>query len=346
MDQLQKSFDKVVKEAFEAASSEEELEALASELPKHLGELLDRLPYELIAKIKETVKEGLAERRALHSQFVERNYSRWQEAFDLLELLIEVAVEAGESFNKRIRPQAVEEGDVTFDTVVRLHAKGCLIGKEILALLFNGYADGAHARWRALHEISVTAMFLSHHGADATERYLIHEFVEAYKAAEQLNKYQSRINAKGFSQQELDDFKKDYERVIERYGRGFRNPYGWAEPFLPKGKPTFLSLEEAVGLDHWRPYYKWASQNVHANIKAIRNSLGLSECREDVLQAGPSNSGMVDPAHSTAISISQLTSTLLCTSPNLDDLVAVKVIMSLADETGEVLVRCSGGKPI
>lgn len=341
MDILQKSFDKAVQELAESANSEEELEKLANSVPERIMEVIERLPQEILASIKKIAEDGLAERRAIHAGFVERNCVRWKEGFDLLELLIEVAVETGESFNKRVRPEAVLKGDITFDVVVRLHAKGCLTCKEILALLMNGYADGAHARWRALHEISVTAMFLAKNGTAATQRYLDHEFVEAYKGASQLNKYEPRINEAGFSKAELEEFKKDYDTVIDSYGKEFGKPYGWAQPFLPKGNQTFFSLEEAVGLDHWRPYYKWASQNIHANVKTIRHSLGLSESSEDILQAGPSNSGMIDPAHSTAISISQLTCTLLCMSPNLDDLVAVKMLLSLSDETGEALVQCN-----
>jgi hypothetical protein len=105
-------------------------------------------------------------------------------------------------------------------------------------------------------------------------------------------------------------------------------------------RATFAALEEAVNLDHWRPYYKWASQNVHANVKAIKNSLGLCEAVDDVLQVGPSNSGMTDPAHSTAISLSQLTCTLLFSATNIDGIVITKILLSLSDEIGGELVSC------
>ncbi len=254
---------------------------------------------------------------------------------------IEIAIEAGESFNDRVRPQAALNGDLLFDLLVRLHAKGCLISKEILSLLKNGYADGAHARWRALHELSVTARFLAVHGKGAAQRYIDHEFVEAYKGALQLNKYKSRLNVSGFSIEELGQFKSKYDAAIECYGKDFGKPYGWAATFLRTGNQTFFDLEEAVGLDHWRPYYKWASQNIHANVKAIRNSLGLSEAVRDMLQVGPSNSGMTDPAHSTSISLSQLTCTLLFSVPNLDGIVLTKILLLLSDEIGDAFVKCN-----
>lgn len=340
MDILQKAFDEAVQELARSATSEEELDALSGAIPDQLKDLLGHLPDQILSEIQEKAREGLEERRSTHAAFVSRNISRWQKGFDQLELLIEIAVEAGGSFNERLRPDAAERGDILFDVVVRLHAKGCLIGKEILTLLKNGFADGGHARWRALHELSVTAMFLAKYGAAAALSYSDFEFVEAYKGAAQLNHYEYRINASGFSDEEMSELKSQYDAVIAKHGAHFKKPYGWAAEFLPKGKPTFFALEEDVGLDHWRPYYKWASQNIHADIKTIRNSLGRSETTEDILQVGPSNSGMTHPAHSAAISLLQLTCTTLFLSPNLDDLVAAKVLTTLSDQIGESFIAC------
>lgn len=339
MDILQKTFDEAVEELASSTASEEELERLADALPEQIEELLEHLPNQILSTIQEKAHEGLEERRADHAAFVERNISRWQKGFDLLELLIEIAIEAGGSFNSRLRPEAAKNGDLLFDVVVRLHAKGCLISKEILALLKNGFADGAYARWRALHELSVTSMFLAKHGVDAVRSYTDFEFVEAYKGASQLNRYESRINATGFTEDAINNFKSQYDAVIAKHGSEFAKQYGWARKFLPKERPTFFALEKDVGLDHWRPYYKWASQNIHADVMAIRYSLGLCEATEDILQVGPSDSGMTDPAHSTAISLSQLTCTTLFLSPNLDDVVAAKMLSTLSDEVGKAFIE-------
>ena len=87
---------------------------------------------EMLSSIRVQAKKGLAERRRLCAKFVKRNFKRWQEAFDLFELHIELATEAGELFNDRLRPEASESEDILFDVLVRLHAKGCLVSKEIL----------------------------------------------------------------------------------------------------------------------------------------------------------------------------------------------------------------------
>ena len=173
MDLLQKIFNETIRVQLESATSDMELEKISDAVPGQIESLIGELPNNILSTIKTKAENGLAERRVLHVEFIERNVCRWKEGFDLLELQIEIAIEAGESFNDRLRPQAALDGDLLFDLLVRLHAKGCLISIEILMLLKNGYADGAHARWRALHELSVTARFLTTHGKDAAQRYVV-----------------------------------------------------------------------------------------------------------------------------------------------------------------------------
>lgn len=341
---LQQAFDDALKELAASAKTEDELEALVDSSPKKLEELLAQLPNPILDSIKKTAYEvGLYDRRQQHNEFVERNVERWEHGFNVLELLIEVCIEAGSLLNDRLRPNAVATQDILFDALTRLHAKGCLIAKEIVCLLKNGFADGAHARWRALHEITVTVIFLSRHGSDTAERYLFHEIVDSYKGACQHNKYRDRIHASSPSNEDLSDLKAKYEEVISRYGSDFSYPYGWAGFVLGKKKVNFSDLEEAVALDHWRPYYKWASQNIHASAKTIKFSLALVDSKDDILLVGPSSSGMVDPAHSAAISLAQSTVALLTQSPNLDSAVMMKIILSLSDEVGAVFLSCSKG---
>ena len=93
-----------------------------------------------------------------------------------------------------------------------------------------------------------------------------------------------------------------------------------------------------------RPYYKWASQNVHAGAKGISNRIGLCEATEDLLLVGQSNSGMTDPAHSSAISLTQVTTVLLNIKPNIDRLVILNILLKMEDEIGEIFLSCDTGK--
>ncbi|WP_217430933.1 DUF5677 domain-containing protein [Sphingomonas bacterium] len=52
------------------------------------------------------------------------------------------------------------------DTMLHLHARACQVVFEIITLMENGLADGAMARWRTLHEITVVATILAEHGEE------------------------------------------------------------------------------------------------------------------------------------------------------------------------------------
>ncbi|MBM7165622.1 DUF5677 domain-containing protein [Pseudomonas aeruginosa] len=342
MDILQKALDKIVCEYAQEADGDEALEALEEALKNSYIEILASTPIKVLDSIKKAAADGgLEERRNLHKGFVERNYTRWKEGFDSLEVLIEICSEAGESNAQRLGSNELIH-DNRYGALMRLHAKGCLVAREIFCLLLNGFADGAHARWRALHELSVTTMFLGRCDEGTVEKYFLHECVESYKGALMHRKYEDRLQAKGVNDEELAELKALHDSVVEKYGQDFKNSYGWAEAFLNKKRVNFLDIEEYVGLDHWRPYYKWASQNIHATAKTLTCSLGMVEAKEEGLLAGPSNSGLTDPAHSMAISLVQLTTVLLSVDPNLDDLVSMNMIKTLIDEIGDAFLRGAG----
>jgi len=70
--------------------------------------------------------------------------------------------------------------------------------REIAVLLRSGYADGAHARWRTLHEISVVAALLKEHGEELAERWWCHVAVESLRGANQFNRYAHLLGERGF----------------------------------------------------------------------------------------------------------------------------------------------------
>lgn len=321
---------------------EQALERLGQEpndaTEEQLEKCLSNLARTRLASIK---KDALKEYRQNIKGFTERNFQRWKKGFDTLETLIQCCIEAGENLSIRNRFDEIEGKEVLFSALERLHAKGCLIALEIVCLLKGGFADGALARWRALHEIAVTARFLFINGNETAERYFAHEVVESYKGVSLHKQCESRLNEKACSDDEIASLKEYYDKTIENYGEDFKSSYGWAASALSIARPNFVHLEKAVELDHWRVYYKWASQNIHANVKTILNSLGMSEAKEDFILIGPSNSGFVDPAHCTAISLMNLTISLLTISPDTDDLITGQMIRLLADEVGDSFLDCS-----
>ena len=129
------------------------------------------------------------------------------------------------------------------------------------------------------------------------------------------------INDEPISEKEFDEFKAEQNKLVARFGESFKKNYGWAASALGKERPTIVDIEESVDLKHLRPYYGMASDNTHANAHGAYYRLGSSLETNEVLLAGPSNMGLANPGHSTAISLCQVTTALLTTKPNLDSLV-------------------------
>ncbi len=82
-----------------------------------------------------------------------------------------------------------------------------------------------------------------------------------------------------------------------------------------------------------------ASDNVHANAHGAYYRLGSSVQTDEVLLAGPSNVGLADPGHSTAISLCRVTTVLLTTKPNLDGVVISKILLKLEEEIGAAFLQ-------
>jgi hypothetical protein len=313
-----------------------------------LEEMIENLTLELTSTLRSSLEstsiQMLKERREQFTSFTQRNEARWKDAFDLLEIHIAICTEAGESVNTEQRPVAVEENDIVFDILVRHHARACHIANEILCLLKNGFADAAHARWRALHEVNVTAVFIEKHGQECARRFYFHDIIDSYDGMKEHKKYEHRLQEKAPEQSVIDACKLEYNNAIKEFGKGFESHYGWAAHVFTNRSPRsvgFASLEKDVGLDHMRPYYKWASQNIHAGAKGTRNRLALSECTDDILVVGQSNSGMTDPAHATAISLMQVTLNLLKIAPNFDHIILMKLLVEFSNEIGEKFLQMS-----
>ena len=311
---------------------------------KSFGDKVEIAIADLIPKILTTSSEALLrawksqadkifeEQRVVRFQFEKNVREIWGKAIDLLEMLHGVCLDTGSGFNQQFRPKAAEDSDVVFEVLTRLHARSCQIGSEILVLLKNGFADGAIARWRTLHEIAVIGMFISKHGNDVAERYLAHSVVTDYKDAIQ---YKCHCRALGFeplTEDELNTLASDKDEVCKRYGANFKEEYGWASNTLNNAMPRFTDIEQDVNLQHFRPFYKLANINVHAGSKGATYRLGLPTIESDLLVAGPSLYGLSEPGQNAAISINQVTATLLLTIPNLDRLAFLTATQELVRE--------------
>jgi hypothetical protein len=272
------------------------------------------------------------------SGFAQRLNKQWGVPIERLRMLLTISRELGASINDRVRNSSQSNDSNLIEVLTRSHARACQIAEEIICLLAAGFADGAMARWRTLHEVAVIALFISDNGEQLAERYVLHQQIEARKGANEYAKYEKRLGIEKIDTGTIESLEKAFTALKTRFGKDFANSYGWASSHLKISDPSFVNIERAVGVDHLRPYYRMASHNIHANPKGVFFKLGLMQ-ESDILLAGPSNAGLSDPGQGAAISLAQVSTTLFNLHPNFDNLVALQIIMQVVEEIGEAFAQ-------
>lgn len=290
---------------------------------------------EIIKTLNELSNSYLDKENIQTEQFVSRNIIRWKVLFNLFNLLIKCCTESIEIFLERNKDNLENS---LFKTLIQLHAKACLLSNEILWLCKGGYADGAHARWRSLHEVACISLFIVKHGEDCAKSYIAHSTIDDINFYKEYENYKDRIKMRFNYDKELINQK--FKELTELFGSNFKNHYGWAEKFFDqKHRVGFASIEKNVGLDHFKPFYKWSSQSIHAVSLNLQQNLAMSEANQNFLLTGSSDSGMSLPISSAAISLSILTINLLNYKPIIDDLISINVIQSYLNQIESIILE-------
>ena len=285
----------------------------------HFNSILDKKDANL-----QIIHKGLKE-------YGEQRNSLWKEPFELFETMIYVSKEiSDEIYSQKIDNKDQKEEDLVLSSIFQLHCLACRIAQEIIILMQAGFPDGAIARWRTLHEVVVISYFIRKNGHEIAYKFLLHDAIESYNSIEKyirkpelFEKHQRALNGLLPPLEELTNIKKIKEMLCEKFDPEFENTYGWAANIIPDPKniqeflknPNFSNIEENVGLDHLRPYYKMANISVHAGSKGIKFSLTSS--KNYSLCSGPAILGMADPGQLSAISLFQINVILLSTSPSI-----------------------------
>lgn len=321
-----------------------ELEINEEELASILEKAISEEAVKTLQSIKENAQEILTKETRERIGFEERNYAVWKEPLDLLELFLLKTIDLGNDFNQKYRPEAAKNNDLVFEALTRLHGRACQVGHEILTLLKCGYAEGANARWRTLHEITVTSYFIKEHGNEMAERYLLYDYIESYRSIseylrdpELYKRHKQLLGDELPSPEEMKELEEVKNKLCNRFGKEYSQSYGWAADGTKK-KMTFQELEKEVGIDHLRPYYKMANISIHAGSKGIMFSLGSPD--STIIPVGPSNMGHADPGMNTVISLLNMTVALLNTRPDIDHIVILNAMSLLADEVKDAFARC------
>lgn len=281
-------------------------------------------------------REGyLNYKREQKARFEQRLQRRWGEALNSLEQFIEVSTELGEETVQNREAEFSSDEDYVFEALVRLHARACQISNEIYVLLESGYADGAHARWRALHEVAIISYFIKQEGKETAKRFLDYRHLEDYYEAKNYQDHCEALGYEPFSEEKMEKLEENHDTLVDRYGPPFDDSgygYGWAAHCFDNKSASLGRLEEEVDLDHLNPFYKMASNSVHAGSKGTKHRLGLLDQDAQPLLAGPTNYGLADPAQSTAISLNQVTTVLLLLNPSGKEVVRTMGLQQLVTE--------------
>lgn len=187
-------------------------------------------------------------------------------------------------------------------------------------------------------------MYILQEGREPAIAYMLSFHFAARRAALQMNEHAERARLERFSKDDLEGFDTRRNEAEKALGRKIEKDKDGEWPAINLKHRDFAAIEKYVGMDHWRPRYKWASQHTHADLKPVGNLLGMSESKEAVNLVGASNSGFSDPFMMTAISLAQITVTYLSVTPNLDRVVHSNVLQRFSDEMSEIAMKIQNKK--
>jgi hypothetical protein len=263
----------------------------------------------------------------------------WGEPLTLLDIFLLQIAEIIDVFNQDHQQTAKEQKDHKFLALIRINYRACRAGYEILALLEKGFTDGATARWRTLHEFEVISSFIQKNNDSVAEKYLQHEIIESYK---DIKIYQNSVKEgaeKPFTDEQINEVEKRYEELINKYGKDYKEDYGWAANIINGNqRPDFTHLEEFVNLAHARPHVKRANHSVHSTAKGTLFTLGVPDART-MLLSGPSIIGLAKPGYDTAISLMRTCMALLLLKPKRQNLVVIQTMQEFVNEIGQTFAK-------
>ena len=297
---------------------------------------LDLHAKELLKVWKEKAPSVRRDATRKHASIKREIANRWKRPLDLLDILLGVSREAGERFSQEHASIAEKEDDFVFIVVRNMHIRSCRVAAEVRELMAAGFADGAMARWRTLNEIAVISSFIRNTGNEAARRYIDHNVIGSFNLVDEY----LRVYPEGgkFTKEDLSRATQLKENIIENYEKMFEKDYGWAAPWFDK-VPTFKKIEDSQ-MRQFRPYYRFASQEVHAGIGGDMFQMGLHPKQEgEALLAGPSVWGLEEPGQNTAISANQILTAFLTMGKGYEIISILRAHLILEKETVDAFVK-------
>ena len=220
-------------DAYDQGFPEDRLDELAAEtLTACLPEMTRAITGSL-HRTKAGLLAGLANDRNALERGITADYGS---AFGNFEAAAQLAYELiADLHDEYVTSGEADKSSPTCQVLFLLHGKACTVAAEVLHLLRGGYADGANARQRTLHEIVVILDLIA--GAEDEElahRYIDYAVVERYRDMLAYQENCEALNQVPFTTDELEQAEQERDEVLRRRGEQFRKPNQWAAP------PCFL----------------------------------------------------------------------------------------------------------
>ncbi|MDP8250855.1 DUF5677 domain-containing protein [Pseudochrobactrum saccharolyticum] len=333
---LESSLFKAAMEIADNNASSEDLQAKINQL---FLEVENECKASFLSDIEDRFPKILSDNRRDCAAFEARNFQRWKPSFNHLETMCLLAREFGEMHGKSFKKNNPEASDNVMAALAQIFPRALLVSEEIICLLKGGFPDGALARWRSLHELAITAKYISKHGEEIATLYLLSFHFLARNSARQMNEHSERANIDPISDEELKFLDERCEQAEAIIGRNIGTGPNSEWPAINKKHSTFKKIEENVEMDHWRPRYKWATTYTHANYRPMEGLLGSTGRTEDGYLVGQSSLGYTDPFQMTAITLMQITATYLMHGVNVDRLVMIRVMKDLSDQMSIISIQ-------
>ncbi|WP_247256127.1 DUF5677 domain-containing protein [Pseudomonas moorei] len=283
----------------------------------HIFKGLDSEKHALLQEIYEST-EG----------FRKRLLETWKQPIERLDTLTYMCTEIVAGIRTRLT-QDDKKPTAKLNIATRLHSRAIQVSREISHLLHGGFADGAFARWRTLHETTVILKFIAEGDEDLARRFTDFQSVTRLIKATRYNK-NNELEFEPISDFQLEQFEQKQRAILDKYEENFANKFGWALKALNKGckpnaKADYIDIEKFVGLGFLRNHYSFANQYIHAGVDSIGYKLGTSMSNIDLLLTGPSNEGLLEPIQCTSLSLIHATVALISAFPDDEGLLQIPV---------------------
>lgn len=321
-------------------------DSLVEAISQAIPEALDKVAEIAGDQMSEKALEHALQLKKVYSDRAETVQSLWGTAIDQFDVLRQLVAEWNYAVVE-LRRGAYVNPNTAF-ALTRLVERAYEVVGELITLIRAGYADGALARWRSLHEICVVAMFLARRSDRCAEMYLSHHWVEELRLLEVDSASSTTIARDTHRDFYVRNLRVQKTSMVKKFGIAFASDYGWASVELSRAKTTFRDLESQVGLETLRRGYQQANSTIHGGALATLTRISLGPHGIDGTE--------VPPAYGCEVAISYATASLsmmvaeLCLDTENADLVAMSLVINncalkIREQITQVQKEIAGDSP-